>query len=160
MNRVLWLNSLPPRFKKEILDKLISENINLSMNDQYKIMVDFGQIAISHNLGPREKQEQPSPQRRGSQSPRAGASQSPIRVTVEHIKKAQTNFIDLEKQRKKMLSRAEKQRLLLDAEYDEYLNLAAIPQSDKGFIPPVKQNKVSSVAASSGGSDANSKAVS
>lgn len=40
--KVIWLNSLPARFKKEILDKLIREDIKLTMQSQYKIFVDFG----------------------------------------------------------------------------------------------------------------------
>ena len=39
---MLWLNSLSSRFKSEILKKLISEKIELSLSNNYKVFVDFG----------------------------------------------------------------------------------------------------------------------
>lgn len=60
---------------------------------------------------------------------------------MEHTKKSQTNLIDLSKKREKWASRADKLRMSLDAEYDEYLNLTVKPD-DEIFAGVGKKNKV------------------
>ena len=52
MSRVLWLNSLPQRLKKEILNKLLDDKIELSAKDQYRIKIDLGYFATVHTNSP------------------------------------------------------------------------------------------------------------
>lgn len=50
VSRVLWLNSLPARFKKEILSTLIEEKIELSVTHSYKVYVDFGSSELKARM--------------------------------------------------------------------------------------------------------------
>lgn len=60
---------------------------------------------------------------------------------MEHTKKSESNLIDLTQNRNKMASRADKLRMSIDAEYEEYLNLTVKPD-DEIFAGVGKKNKV------------------
>ena len=87
VNRVLWLNSLPRRFKREILDKLISDDVCLSPSAEYRIFVDFGLTNAPATSFPRLSQHRSSTQSNGQSktvSPERTShesTKSPIRVT-------------------------------------------------------------------------------
>lgn len=50
MNRVQWLNSLPSKYKNEILNKLLEEGVELDINKHYKVVVDLHSNQSFHQL--------------------------------------------------------------------------------------------------------------
>ena len=50
MNRVQWLNSLPGKYKNEILNKLLEEGVELDINKHYKVVVDLHSNQSFHQL--------------------------------------------------------------------------------------------------------------
>ena len=73
---MLWLNSLPGRFKREIINKLINDKIELSLANNYNIYVDFGHGGGSEKDGGSEPEN------------------SPIRVTIHQLDKKQARVTD------------------------------------------------------------------